>query len=159
MISYSDKACSFNNNSSRYSIASLWLTTSKCSFKVLPLIVMPFSKTTLVSESVKVLPSIAFELYVHSTINLSFNCLIILVEKGRQESIKTFLSSIVLKFTCWKKSWLSFLNLLSIGLTDLIGIYQVLPSLIAPSILPSEHKVLIRLSLIFRSSAKYEMCL
>ena len=61
---------------------------------------MPFSKTTLVSESVKVLPSIAFELYVHSTINLSFNCLIILVEKGRQESIKTFLSSIVLKFTC-----------------------------------------------------------
>ncbi len=64
LIVYSLNASLFFTIFSIYKTASAWLITSKCSLKVLPPIVIP-SSTTFVSLSVRVLPSIALELYIY----------------------------------------------------------------------------------------------
>ena len=89
---------------------------------------------------VKVLPSIAFELYVYSTRNSSFN-------RSNSPSVKGLISLRTSNFFSIIGIRDSvFLYLPSVGFTASDGIFQLLPSLYAPGIFPSEHKILTLLS-------------
>jgi len=51
---------------SMWLMASGWFLASRCSFRLFPLMVIPSWMTSWVSLSVRVLPSMALELYVNS---------------------------------------------------------------------------------------------